>query len=77
MSKTVITDLVLPIIVKQLELMGHSVPTYADIQDETLLEYFEQELNKERGPKRKVELGSWLIELEPNLWLIKTSKNSK
>ena len=27
----------------------------------------EQEFTKERGPKIKVELGSWLIELKPNL----------
>ena len=49
MSKKVITDLVLPIILKQLRAMGENISTYDDIKDETILEYFEQELNKALG----------------------------
>jgi hypothetical protein len=44
MSRTIITDLVLPVVVRELNKKGANIPSYADIQDNQLLEYLEQEL---------------------------------
>jgi len=58
MSKKVIHDLVLPIVLRRLQKMGVNYPSYAVIHDEALEEYFEEELLQNfsiRGQNGKCE----------------------
>lgn len=44
MSRHIITDLVLPIVVRELNKQGANIPSYSEIQDNQLLDYLEHEL---------------------------------
>jgi len=46
MSRKVIHDLVLPIVLKRLQLMGRKIPSSAIIHDEQLEDFFDEELSK-------------------------------
>ncbi len=49
MSRLVINDLVLPVVIRILGRNGVNVPSYADIRDDTLLNYLEEECAKNFG----------------------------
>jgi hypothetical protein len=44
MSRMIITDLVLPIVMRELNKKGANIPSYAEVQDNQLIEYLESEL---------------------------------
>jgi len=45
MSRTVIHDLVLPIVLKRLQGMGVDIPSYAIIHDETIEDFLDEQLS--------------------------------
>jgi hypothetical protein len=44
MSRMIITDLVLPVVIRELNKKGANIPSYVEVQDNQLIEFFEKEL---------------------------------